>query len=519
MKQPIRTYLCLFLLLLGAAGVVRAQSNKVYHPMIHTLQTIVNDDWLHDDVITLGTDDWVTISFDHFTHDYHRFTYRIVHCNADWTPSDLFEVDYMDGFNDQPIEDYDNSLNTTMLYTHYRLDLPNDNIQFKASGNYRVEIYLDDDENDNEDDDEEDAAELQAVGHWPLAVGSRDDADARGASVATAAGLSAQRSVACNLYEDCRPEDNNYDAVHQDSLLARHSSSKLDSALAAPRNSQFSILNSQLESPVAVACFRVVEPRMGLNVAVTSNTDIDTNLSHQQVSFTLNYNSSEVVDPTTEIKPYIYQNTRTDNAVALVKPTYVTPGHLEYVHNRQLIFPAGNEYRRFEVINMHYATQGVDRVTYFEPYYHATLLPDAPRRHYSFDMDHDGRYLIRYNMAQDTDIEADYLFVHFTLDMPHRTGGDFYLTGEFTYNDFTPEYKMEYNAAEQCYEATVLLKQGAYDFMYLWVPDGSGVGQTAPAEGNFYEAENEYQVYIYHRPFGGRYDRLVATQQVKFAQE
>lgn len=392
--------------------------------MIHTLQTIVNDDWQHDDVITLGTDDWVTISFDHFTHDYHRFTYRIVHCNANWTPSYLFEVDYMDGFNDQPIEDYDNSLNTTMLYTHYRLDLPNDNIQFKASGNYRVEIYLDEEEG------------------------------------------------------------------------------------ASPHS-----------SPACVACFRVVEPRMGLNVAVTSNTDIDTNLSHQQVSFTLNYNSGEVVDPATEIKPYIYQNGRTDNAVALVKPTYVTPGHLEYVHNRALIFPAGNEYRRFEVINMHYATQGVDRVTYFEPYYHATLLPDAPRRNYSFDMDHDGRYLIRYNLAEDADIEADYLFVHFTLDMPRRTGGAFYLTGEFTYNDFTPEYKMEYNAAEQCYEATVLLKQGAYDFMYLWVPDGSGVGQTAPAEGNFYEAENEYQIYIYHRPFGGRYDRLVAAQQVKFAQE
>ena len=103
--------------------------------------------------------------------------------------------------------------------------------------------------------------------------------------------------------------------------------------------------------------------------------------------------------------------------------------------------------------------------------------------------------------------------------MPRRVGGDFYLTGEFAYNSFTPEYQMQYNEAEQVYEATVLLKQGAYDFMYLWVPDGSGVGQTGPAEGNFYEAENEYQVYIYHRPFGGRYDRLVATQQVKFAQE
>ena len=168
---------------------------------------------------------------------------------------------------------------------------------------------------------------------------------------------------------------------------------------------------------------------------------------------------------------------------------------------------------------MHYATQGVDRMSYFAPYYHATLFADAPRRNYSFDMDHDGRYLIRYNLAQDTDTEADYLFVHFTLDMPRRMGGDFYLTGEFTYNSFTPEYRLEYDEAEQAYEATVMLKQGAYDFMYLWVPEGREVGQTGPAEGNFYEAENEYQVYIYHRPFGGRYDRLVAAQQVKFSQE
>ena len=421
MKQRYKQASTLALLLVIAC-MGRAQSNKIYHPMIHTLQTIVNDDWLRDDVITLGTEDWVTISFDHFTHDYHRFTYKIVHCNADWAPSDLFEIDYMDGFNEQPIEDYENSLNTTMLYTHYRLDLPNDEVQFKVSGNYRVEIYLDDDENFN-------------------------------------------------------------------------------------------------KRMIAEACFRIVEPSMGLNVSVTSNTDIDTNLSHQQVSFTLNYPPGEVVDPSTEIKPYVYQNSRTDNYVAQLKPTYITPGRLEYIHNRALIFPAGNEYRRFEIVNMHYATQGVDRISYFAPYYHATLLPDAQRRNYSYDVDHDGRYLIRNNLAQDTDIETDYLFVHFTLDMPRRKGGNFYLTGDFTYNDFTPDYQAVYNDAERYYEATVMLKQGAYDFMYLWVPDDQNIGQTGPAEGNFYEAENEYQVYIYHRPFGGRYDRLVATQQVKFSQE
>ena len=416
----------LYILLL-LSGVATAQSNKVYHPMIHTLQTIVNEDWLHDDVIALGTEDWVDISFDHFSHDYHRFIYKIVHCNADWTPSDLLEVDYMDGFNNMPLEDYENSLNTTMLYTHYRLSLPNEDIQFKVSGNYRVEVYLDEEETDN-------------------------------ASFST-------------------------------------------------------------DKPVAVACFRVVEPLMALSASVTSNTDIDTNLSHQQVSFVVNYNGYNVVDPNTEIKPYIYQNGRTDNCVAQVKPTYVNPGRLEYVHNTKLIFSAGDEYRRFEIINMHYATQGVDKISFFAPYYHATLYPDKPRRNYSFDQDHDGRYLIRYNLAEDTNIEADYLFVHFRLDTPRRLGGNFYLTGEFTYNDFTPAYQAVYNNDEGAYEATVMLKQGAYDFMYLWVPDGSSVGQTGPVEGNFYEAENEYQIYIYHRPFGGRYDRLVAAQQIKFSQE
>ena len=419
MKQYL-LYIYTTAILTTIGSMAHAQSNKVYHPLIHTLQTIVNDDWLHDDVITLGTDDWVHISFDHFSHDYHRFIYKVIHCNADWSPSDLFEVDYMDGFNNQPIEDYENSLNTTMLYTHYQLYLPNDDIQFKASGNYKVEIYLD------EDDD---------------------------------------------------------------------------------------------NSLVAVACFRIAEPRMALSATISSNTDIDTNLSHQQVSFTVNYNPNEVVDPSTEIKPYIYQNSRTDNAVSLVKPTYTSPGHAEYTHNKALIFPAGNEYRRFEVINMHYATQGVDKISFFAPYYHATLYPDTPRRNYSYDEDHDGRYLIRYNLAENTDTEADYLFVHFRLNTPFRPGGNFYLTGAFTYNDFTPAFQATYNEAEQAYEATVLLKQGAYDFMYLWVPDGSTAGQTGPVEGNFYEAENEYQIYIYHRPFGGRYDRLVATQQIKFTQE
>ena len=60
---------------------------------------------------------------------------------------------------------------------------------------------------------------------------------------------------------------------------------------------------------------------------------------------------------------------------------------------------------------------------------------------------------------------------------------------------------------------------GVYNWLYLFVPDGSNVGQTAPAEGNFYETENEYLILVYHRPFGGRYDKLVVMKSIQFSQE
>lgn len=400
--------------------VLSAQQTWVNVPHIRTLRVIANDNWMTPPIIRLNTGEQVEISFDELTHEYHRFTYKITHCNADWTPSDLFDTDYLQGFNDNVIEDYQNSLNTTMLYTHYRFHLPNDEVQLLISGNYRVSIYGEESE----------------------------------------------------------------------------------------------------DEPVAQACFSVIEPRTGISAEVSSNTDIDTNDSHQQVSFTVNYPGMNVTSPQAEFKVRVYQNMRTDNCVTDLQPTYLQPGQMQFVHNQRLIFPAGNEYRRFEIINMHYGFQDVEKMQFFDPYYHATLYPDQPRTNYSFDQDQDGRYYIRYDMAQDNATEADYLFVHFTLegfDKP-LPGGNFYLNGEFTYDRFTSDYAMTYNEQTQCYEGVQLLKQGVYNWLYLFVPEGNDVGETAPAAGNFYETENEYLILVYHRPFGGRFDQLVGMKQLKFSQ-
>ena len=75
---------------------------------------------------------------------------------------------------------------------------------------------------------------------------------------------------------------------------------------------------------------------------------------------------------------------------------------------------------------------------------------------------------------------------------------------------------MKYNPETHAYEGSQLLKQGAYNYQYLYVAPGSTAGSTAQAEGNYYETENEYLILIYNRAFGERYDKLIGMQLVKF---
>jgi exodeoxyribonuclease VII large subunit len=59
----------------------------------------------------LGSADKLRIDFDELSHDYHRLTYHIDHCEADWSVSEeVFESDWLSGFNNNQIEDYQMSI-------------------------------------------------------------------------------------------------------------------------------------------------------------------------------------------------------------------------------------------------------------------------------------------------------------------------------------------------------------------------------------------------------------------------
>ena len=86
------------------------------------------------------------ISFDEMSHDVHQYSYRVVHCNREWTKSDISSYEYVDGFTTADIVEYEHSMNTQQAYTHYSFAFPNEDMQLKASGNYVVQIYEDGDQ-------------------------------------------------------------------------------------------------------------------------------------------------------------------------------------------------------------------------------------------------------------------------------------------------------------------------------------------------------------------------------------
>ena len=259
--------------------------------------------------------------------------------------------------------------------------------------------------------------------------------------------------------------------------------------------------------------FSVCEGAVSVFPQVTSRTEVEYNNRFQQVSFEVRYKPNQIKDPYSELTCVVTQNSRQDNEVIVKRPMMVGVDHVTYDHNRDLIFPAGNEFRRFETVNAHNINMGVQSIRYYDPMYHAVLMADEPRAElqYLYDQTQFGRFTIRNAEAYgENALQADYMITHFTLDTNGiLNGGNVWLYGEFNEGYPASQAMMKYDAASGCYTADLLLKQGAYNYLYLWVPDGTSVGQTSRIEGDHYETVNEYLVKVYDRPMGERYDRLV----------
>ncbi len=117
--------------------------DRVYDQNIHTVLLHPPGDQLAPPVIRLNTTDRLRLSFDDMSPESYQFKYTFIHCTRDWHTSDLDQMDYLDGFFEEDIINYDFSLNAIPPYIHYNVSFPSRDMQIKLSGNYILKVYLD----------------------------------------------------------------------------------------------------------------------------------------------------------------------------------------------------------------------------------------------------------------------------------------------------------------------------------------------------------------------------------------
>ena len=267
------------------------------------------------------------------------------------------------------------------------------------------------------------------------------------------------------------------------------------------------------KEPVFTACFMVVEPLVSVQAEVTTNTDKDINNKHQQLAFQLNYSNIRSFNPRQEFTTVVTINNTWDSRRVGIPAQITTGDKMIWSHNTALIFDAGNEYRKFELLDVNHSSMGVEKMRWENNEYHAYLWQDTPRFSYIYDEDANGAFYIRNSDNYLNNITSDYIKVHFTLKCP-RSPYDIYLNGRWTNDSFTTPYKMIYDEAEQVYKAIVPLKQGYYSYQYV-EKQNNGQVNGLPSEGCFYETENKYQIYIYYKGQSERFTKLVGFQEIQ----
>lgn len=283
---------------------------------------------------------------------------------------------------------------------------------------------------------------------------------------------------------------------------------------------------SDPDATLLQARFAISEQSATVSAEVSTSTDIDFNRAHQQLNIFVDTQHLNILDPYNGLKVVVTQDRRLDNSVTVDHPLSMNGTTARFEHNRDLIFPAGNEYRRFEVISDIYPGRGTERILFFDPLYHHELYVDSPRRDgiYQYDMSQQGAYLLRRDNAKSPDTDADYVAVHFALAIPPLEGYDIYVEGDLTGRRLDDTSRMVWNPDTQRYELTLLLKQGAYSYQYLAFPSSpqsrrssaEPFSATATIEGDFSPTQHSYDINVYYRAPGERYDRLAGVATVAF---
>lgn len=359
-------------------------------------------------IVRLG--EVLELSFDDLDADNKEYQYKVEHMTHDWKPSNLTTNQYVNGFDENEIINISNSFNTLQAYTHYSVNIPNQNTIITKSGNYLISVLNDDYE----------------------VVFSRR----------------------CVFYEDI--------------------------------------------TSVGVAVFRSRDTKF-IN-------------QKQTVQFTVNHPTLTINNPTQEINIALFQNYNWNTKINNIQPAFIKPQQLVYNHTFKTNFFGGNEFLNFDSKHIRNTSLNIAK-TERKDIYNSYLYTDEPRAEkiYTYNPDINGQFIVRTIEANDSNSEADYSLVHFSLDAfePYENK-EVYVYGAFNNYKLSDENKMKYNSTDKVYQAAILFKQGFYNYNYATLNEYNNINLNE-ISGSFYQTENEYTVIVYYKPFGEIYDRVIGV--------
>ena len=345
--------------------------------------------------------------FDDLNGDFTYYKYRIVQCDANWNPSSLNELEYLEGFNDQEIRDYAYSVNTRVVYTQYVFSFPNDLVGVTKSGNYLIHVY--------------------------------------------------------------KEEDN---------------------------------------SPVITRRFVVSDQMFGISAEIVGDLRAGSVSENQRIDLTISP-KIKIIDPLTQVRVAILKNGIWENK-PLIAPKFVRNDKLLYDYINETSFPAGKEFRYLDLRSMRRPSFKVENLERYDDRTEVFLRNDdiTSRSGNIAYPDLNGSFIIESLDNTNDLMESAYCQVHFYLKAEAPLPNPVYVMGQFNeWGNNVSSEPMTYVPEKKYYTTTILMKQGYYDYFYAEKLKNGSFDHTN-IEGNDYQTSNNYQIIVYYKGYGERYERV-----------
>ena len=255
--------------------------------------------------------------------------------------------------------------------------------------------------------------------------------------------------------------------------------------------------------------FYVVNDKVSLSATIVPSGNLVARQTNQKVNFQINYGALKVQNPNTDIRTWVMQNGRDETGQFTTQVQYIRGSQLIYEDLSTNDFPGRNEFRHFDFRSLKLNSDRVAHI-YKDTANSVVMLTDQSRNqpNYSFQYDNDGKFYILNSEGTNPIIDADYAHVFFSLSCNKTDAdGSVYLIGKFNDYKLDANSKLDYDSRGKFY-TQLFLKQGVYDYQYVWVDNTTKKPDDILLEGSYFETENEYQILVYYHPPAARWERI-----------